>query len=844
MKYEQKSFKPVNLPIEFKEINTEDFSSAFEIKGKSKLVITPDKDGFIWQELRGAIELEEKNTVIVNAGVGQGKSTSCINIAVEYLNYENNNDNTEYIVLFIAPFISIINKYQEKLIERGVHPQEISNYQNLQADNVNELAKASIHIITINTLLGDYGEDAFFQSRLKRDYITGIIKYASKQRKKVVFIFDEAHDYIQSFKPRFIINLWKWEPLIHKAFILSATFTESSKVVLKYIAELTDFKVQIIESKRVKVPNKQSNLHLILYDEFIYSADDEFLSSLIENEIKKDKHIHILSFSEKLAAKIAEPKKNGNELVYSKIGKILMNKYGEINLCTSKTDNKFHEELCNVGTTFKTGISIDGSNTSYFIIAPHASAYQDKFTKKLGIFSQGMVAVVQAVARVRSGENNDIIVIMPTPKSLIKGASRVSKTKDYLRYVSKIPQLWSLKKQGLMSEYFSLNEQNKILDKYYSSVQGFAKEGIDNFNVRYAMSSQKRDFFLPRIDFPTKDEVVLMDGDRLLTNSYDIFGANTSSYFLWAAWNNQFENCTLSSIYHAKKYVIKEGEVIAGILNIYYNELGEPKNFDEITEKEFFDMFFVRLSEELEVSVQRKGKAREKARNSTLLRKGLISVVQYLKKNNEASTKLIYPHGKTNAEGMLRNPIDAFIDKYTYINGAIANSFSILPKYLEHLNGSEKELVQSYIKLGRLVSDISKCIVFVGRNDKRYILRKEAYLKNNIISNDLFNDLFDTINKIVKLDFLIRNNTISFCQWAKSTTMEKYHSDSNTKKRVDGWLLDEIREIWFETKETSISKNTVLSNVSKIQVIGIEKVYSIESERRPESYGHVVNLVY
>ncbi len=77
MGYIKKRVIPVNLPIEFKEINPEDFPG-FVIEGNAKTIISPDEEGFIGTKLRNVINLLDKNTVVLNAGVGQGKSTACI----------------------------------------------------------------------------------------------------------------------------------------------------------------------------------------------------------------------------------------------------------------------------------------------------------------------------------------------------------------------------------------------------------------------------------------------------------------------------------------------------------------------------------------------------------------------------------------------------------------------------------------------------------------------------------------------------------------------------------------------------------------------------------------------
>lgn len=403
MGYIKKRVIPVDLPIEFKKINPDDFPG-FIIEGNAKTIISPDENGFIGQQLRSVINLQDKNTVILNAGVGQGKSTTCIDIARAYYNQYNSRNEHEYMVIIVAPYISIINQYHENIIAKGISPNDAFNFVNLEETDFETSTKSPIHILTIHTLLGYYGEDAFLQNKTKRDYLTSTISYCTEKRKKVVFIFDEVHDYVNVFKERLVFNLWKWQPVLHKALLLTATFTESSKLVVKYLAELTDDKIQIIETERKRINHRQSKLHLFIHDEFWYSAEDEAIAGLIQQEMDRGKHIQILTFSKTLANSIVKKEENEDEIIYSQIGKVLYGKYNELNLCVRESGNSFKEEMCNVGTTFKTGISIESDSVSYFIIAPQLAAYQDR---DFGIFSGGINSVIQALARVRSGNNTE-----------------------------------------------------------------------------------------------------------------------------------------------------------------------------------------------------------------------------------------------------------------------------------------------------------------------------------------------------------------------------------------------------------------------------------------------------
>lgn len=55
-----------DFPIEFKEINPEDFPNFHTTE---KIIISPDSNGYIKTPLTSHIKLQDKNTVVINAGV-------------------------------------------------------------------------------------------------------------------------------------------------------------------------------------------------------------------------------------------------------------------------------------------------------------------------------------------------------------------------------------------------------------------------------------------------------------------------------------------------------------------------------------------------------------------------------------------------------------------------------------------------------------------------------------------------------------------------------------------------------------------------------------------------------
>ena len=230
-----------DFPIEFKEINPEDFPN-FSVR--EKIIISPDEEGYICENLKHHIDLDEKNTVVINAGVGQGKTTAIIEIVKEY--YEN----TDYIIFIASPFVSLVEQYYKDVIKKDIPEKDIFRYELLGNDELTDFWHRRIHIVTANCILGNPGEDAFINSKVKRYYLNRLSKYCEKYNKKVIFIYDEIHDAIHNFKEEYIFNLWKWRNVILKNYIISATYNEASKVVIEYLAELTNDNIQIIESER------------------------------------------------------------------------------------------------------------------------------------------------------------------------------------------------------------------------------------------------------------------------------------------------------------------------------------------------------------------------------------------------------------------------------------------------------------------------------------------------------------------------------------------------------------------------------------------------------------------
>jgi superfamily II DNA or RNA helicase len=187
----------LEIPFEFKEINPSDFLG-YEVE--EKIIIEPDGNGFIYNSLNEVFDFDTNNTLVINAAVGQGKSFAVNKFAKEYYVGQGN-----YKVFIVVPFISLIAQYYNKLLELEIPENEIIDYQKLK--EYEDKNSPTFHLITINSLLGNFGENAISQSEIKKEYLNGLVSYCKANHFKAVFFIDEVHDSSKNFKELFVLNL-------------------------------------------------------------------------------------------------------------------------------------------------------------------------------------------------------------------------------------------------------------------------------------------------------------------------------------------------------------------------------------------------------------------------------------------------------------------------------------------------------------------------------------------------------------------------------------------------------------------------------------------------------------
>ena len=125
-----------DFPIEYKQLNEADFSyidlfgnnpDGFEIK-KTSLEI--EKNEYLNDSLQKEINLEEKNTIVINSSVGKGKSYAIIKTIKRFYD-----DPEKYLIIVATPFVSLVEQYCKDINEDGNIPaNQIYNYGSLGRD--------------------------------------------------------------------------------------------------------------------------------------------------------------------------------------------------------------------------------------------------------------------------------------------------------------------------------------------------------------------------------------------------------------------------------------------------------------------------------------------------------------------------------------------------------------------------------------------------------------------------------------------------------------------------------------------------------------------------------------
>lgn len=775
-------FNLVNVPVEFKKISPDDFNNEFY---KSTIeYINPDNEtGFIYDELMPILkrDLEVKNTTIINAGTGQGKSKCLIEIVKEYTNKD------EYVIIFALPFNSLIQQYfnqcKDIIDEKGIFSlldieenELLVDFTNKSLFDINDddlvnyykQLSYKIHILTVNALLGNSGEDYIFQSAKRKKYFEKLYNYCNNNNKKVILIFDEIHDSIKNFKEEYIFNLWNFKSIIHKNYIVSATFNEASKEVIKYLSEFTEKTINIIESKRVIIPENQGKLHLIISQDKKAFLKNEVLRNVIKKSIDENKSIDIIVYAKNQVENIEK----GEYL------KDIIN--DDFNFCYSLEYNsssfkKYIEGKINVGTNFYTGINIEDDNHTLILVLPKRQ--NNKNNKAKGIFTNGINSFLQAIARQR--KKGDIFIIMSEPFGL-KNKSLPFKPETNNQIVKILNDYRTFNS----IDYSDINLQKKILDKTYNHLLKSIEKASENFknSERKGMNS---------LQYPSREQFILSKGEKYLAEKY--FEGDISTTVFYLAITNQISNCKLNSIKHNK--------------SIQFT----IKNLDNEISKTFYDFI---NDENLDIKS--------------------LNEFHYLDKDGGFEDD-IYTKVSINSGYSIFNELMDFLSSRTVMldgekidNKTLKN---IKSKYLSLLLGltsevNEKELKILYFKsclcqvsnlgLSNTGTSFSNELSnFFFNHYKKWLVFIQI-INNNIFSNDkkslldkipnkIFIETFKSLNMFEEIKYLIINDEIIKQNFFPFN--DSFKRISETDKAVN-YYYKSLIEIFFKISDTDFQSST------------------------------------
>lgn len=436
------------------------------------------------------------------------------------------------------------------------------------------------------------------------------------------------------------------------------------------------------------------------------------------------------------------------------IGKVLWDKYGEnINLCTSllqentptnpsqeerfSQTNRYKPSKCNVGTNFKSGVSIEKENHAFVIILPPLGA-KKPFQNMYGIFSDGINSVIQAIARQR--KKGEIHMILPPPAKFDFNSLPFKEDGDKKEAFKSFYELCYHHGTNLV-EYHSLNEQDSLIKDYYDNV---ILENIEE-EIKVVEELDRRG--LASLKFPNYKDYKLANGEKYLVKTYPFFGGDLSAYVLYCAITNQFLNCKFAGgIFKAFKEFHK-GKV-QDELNYYYMDYTADAMSYGITEDDLdFSSYYLEFHTEL-------------FRNyKILLDRQPISAFEnkYLEQQILVLLQRKFFHNSDDLRDRYVDTNDfSFIDvEYTrgeYFRNCIAYAQDL---NYSHMPENERDLVRAYLKLDeyrqKLIDSATSInirnedILYINKTNSNFISPEEIEDFNNMITTISEKDLF--INK-------------------------------------------------------------------------------------------------
>ena len=772
LKYHQINvpFSLIATNIDFFQLDNIYFSADFNVK-KNLSKLSPGQ----YFSLGTNFNFNDKETVVFNFQVGQGKTTLCYDLIEQY-------ERKGYCVVVCSPFVKLVRKDYEELkariekksvsgLVKGMIPK-VFKYDDVDSlshwgERMKDIAAHSrnVHIMTINCLLGNSGSNSYEQAFSKQDYLKDLIKVAKSRNQKVVFFIDEVHESVANFSSLFIPNLLKWNGIVEKVFIASATFTPATVPIIKAFSLLTDKNINIFETERIK--NKlQADIHLHICDTpaFPKSQFEEIIKQQIRIYQKKKKDINIITGIKTTAENIASStelftKINKSEL---RVGKFFVN---EINLLSGDTEISYQKGQNNIGTTFKTGVNITGITDVLFVVFPNLS--KNAVSDSYGTFADGITSIIQSIGRLRNG--GELHLFINEPAGLIGDPNDYDVMFKDRVFVSHIPvnNLY----QELLAKYrFDIAERRIEIAEMERGL-------LNSQNISVEKQKEQFGFY-----YPNEQEFILLNGQNLaLRHDNFSFGRLLAPFIMWACINNQFTNGTLKVITRYTRSTVSLNKINA--LTVFNNILSQHVS----------------------------------AINSLGFRESIQSVGKFLSEcvnqNGELETINFEIDGKLVPVGDIisRNP--SYLNELAKTAYHLCAGTSFPSTKEEYINacinearnkvvGTSTILRKAYSEFGRLKAEFLDRVraEIRSENGKDYILLDSG----SVINDDLFQKFVSLIEKLKERDSLLRYKAFSFMQDNVTGTAKKHRLfkllkelflDVGNKKQIGNEVFIEVKSI-------------------------------------------------
>lgn len=521
------------------------------------------------------VDLQETNTVLLNFQTGQGKTRLLHEYIKDYLALNKG------VVFYCAPFKRLLKQNQVLLEKLKVNDKVIKLYNFIDEPKVPSKPSygfaeshltAQVFMMTPEFLLGSGGRDFVPQAYRKETMLSDLVSDLKAENRKVMLIIDEIHEETAAYQSYYLPRLYQLKPVIQKIFIASATFTRESVEATKAISLLTKRTIVVYQADRKPQPVR-AELHLHVCTDSYSSKNLLPLHGLSEiiNRLEPAQRVHISTAYKSMTDALI---KKGNGTAAD----ALLGLTPKIRVLTGGTDKKFDQTRHSIGTTFRTGVDIESQGDVLIIILPGIGE-TSKQERYYGTFSDGLVAILQSLARLRNG--GEVHIFMPPFRTYIQ-TENPDQNRVMERLIRAVSPPSGPSPVPYDTEEDSFTEFGKRYSKKQKELTKFLKS-VDN------TSSKLRESYQEHIGMKRFYDFVLSDYNAYKMAEVYSQGKELIPLLFYLALRDQFVTCSLKSIQFERNRIPTIH--LGGSHEVKSNLLERlPTHLDNPTQQPLFEM--------------------------------------------------------------------------------------------------------------------------------------------------------------------------------------------------------------------------------------------------------------